>query len=84
MVYIKVNLWLTCAMTDTTPIEKAIQILGGQEKLAEKLRVSKQAVTKWRKKVPAERVLGIESATGGEVTRHELRPDLYPVEPTTA
>jgi DNA-binding transcriptional regulator YdaS (Cro superfamily) len=26
------------------------------------------------------RVLQVEAATGGIVTRHELRPDLYPVE----
>jgi DNA-binding transcriptional regulator YdaS (Cro superfamily) len=31
-------------------------------------------------KVPAERVLLIEAATGGRVSRHELRPDLYPLE----
>lgn len=67
-------------MSDTNPIERAIQILGTQEKLAELLNVSTQAVTKWRKRVPAERVLGIEKATGGAVTRHELRPDLYPTE----
>jgi len=30
--------------------------------------------------VPAEQVLAIESATGGQVTCHELRPDLYPLE----
>jgi DNA-binding transcriptional regulator YdaS (Cro superfamily) len=30
--------------------------------------------------VPAERVLQVERLVGGKVTRHELRPDLYPVE----
>ena len=62
-----------------SPIEKAIQVLGTQKALAEKLGVRTQAVTKWRKRVPAERVLGIEAATGGVVSRHELRPDLYPI-----
>lgn len=28
--------------------------------------------------------LAIERATGGKVTRHELRPDLYPIEPYTS
>jgi DNA-binding transcriptional regulator YdaS (Cro superfamily) len=28
--------------------------------------------------------LAIERATGGKVARHELRPDLYPVEPNTS
>jgi len=30
------------------------------------------------KKVPAEWCLPIEEATGGKITRHDLRPDLYP------
>ena len=32
------------------------------------------------KKVPAEWCLPIEEATGGKITRHDLRPDLYPHE----
>lgn len=67
-------------MTDTNPIERAIRILGTQRKLAEKLCVTPQAIAKWRKRVPGERVLGIEAATNGAVTRHELRPDLYPAD----
>ena len=67
-------------MTDITPIERAIQILGGQDKLAEEMKVTKQAITKWRRRVPSERVLGIERLTNGAVSRHELRPDLYPEE----
>jgi DNA-binding transcriptional regulator YdaS (Cro superfamily) len=38
--------------------------------------VSYQAIQKFRERVPAERVLAIEAATG--VPRHELRPDIYP------
>jgi len=30
--------------------------------------------------LPAKRVIAIERATGGKVTRYELRPDLYPLE----
>ena len=39
-----------------------------------------QAIQAWLKKnrVPAERVLAVEKATG--VPRHQLRPDLYPPE----
>lgn len=65
-------------MSEQNPIERAIQVVGSQDKLAAKLNVTKQAITKWRRRVPAERVLGIEAATGGAVTRHDLRPDLYP------
>jgi len=28
--------------------------------------------------LPVERVLAVESAVDGQVTRHELRPDIYP------
>ena len=59
-------------------IEKAIKVVGNQKRLADTLGVSTQAITKWRRRIPAERVLDIERATGGEVTRQQLRPDLYP------
>lgn len=65
-------------MTETTPLDRAIKIVGSATELANQIGVKKQAVTKWRRRVPAERVLSIELATNGEVTRHELRPDLYP------
>lgn len=49
--------------------------------LARRLGITKHAVGKWRKRgwVPAERVLAVERETG--VSRHDLRPDLYPREP---
>jgi DNA-binding transcriptional regulator YdaS (Cro superfamily) len=63
----------------SSPIERAVEIAGGQQALAGKLGVRYQAVQKWiRGVVPAERVLAIEGATG--VSRHELRPDIYPRE----
>lgn len=40
--------------------------------------ISRAAVNQWDE-CPAERVLTIERATGGQVTRHQLRPDLYPL-----
>lgn len=41
--------------------------------------VDKATVTRWsQKRVPAERVLQVERITG--VSRHVLRPDLYPTE----
>ena len=50
---------------------------------AESIGVSKSyasRIVNGNRRVPAERVIEIESATGGQVTRHELRPDLYPKE----
>lgn len=63
-------------------IEKAVSLVGGQVAMAAKCGVRYQAVQKWVRsgKVPAERVLTIERATDGKVSRHDLRPDLYPRE----
>lgn len=61
-------------------ISKAVEKAGSQAELARLLGVSSQAINKMlaAKRVPAERVLKIEEVTG--VSRHELRPDLYPEE----
>ncbi|MEJ6656893.1 MAG: YdaS family helix-turn-helix protein [Pseudomonas sp.] len=61
-------------------ISKAAEKAGGQSALAKLLGITSQAVNKMcaSGRVPAERVLAIEEATG--VSRHELRPDLYPKE----
>ncbi|HGO6078326.1 TPA: transcriptional regulator [Burkholderia cenocepacia] len=70
----------------THAIERAAQLVGGQSALARKLGCTPQAVSKMCStgRVPAERVLPVEAATEGRVTRHELRPDLYPAEPIAA
>ena len=54
-----------------------------QEEFATKLGVTQGLVWQWlegRTRITAERAVEIEAATGGKVTRHELRPDLYPEE----
>ena len=48
---------------------------GGPTALGNALGISPQAISQWGK-VPAERVLDVERITG--VSRHQLRPDLYP------
>lgn len=54
-------------------------------KLARKLEVTYQFVQKMlRDGVPAERVIQVEQAVEGQVTRHELRPDIYPREPSSS
>lgn len=66
-------------------VKKAVAEVGGLTPLAEKCGVKYQAVQRWlRKGCPAERVLNVERATNGIVTRHELRPDLYPPEEVAA
>lgn len=67
----------------TAALERAIAEVGGQSALARMVGRKQGHVWHWLNKsrqVPAELVIPIERATGGKVTRHELRPDLYPVE----
>ncbi|KKL86661.1 hypothetical protein LCGC14_1942480 [marine sediment metagenome] len=70
-------------------IAKAVEIAGGQSQLARQISkimgkpILQQHVWKWLNTVPvlpAEYCLPIEKITDGAVTRHELRPDIYPVE----
>jgi TorA maturation chaperone TorD len=59
----------------------AVDLVGGQAKLARILGVTQPNVWHWLHKaerVPGEYVLKIEEATAGKVSRHDLRPDLYP------
>jgi len=64
-----------------TALGRAISILGSKAALARKVGVTRAAVQKWRRfdRIPATRVLAIERATVGRVTRADLRPDLYGV-----
>ena len=62
-------------------LEKAVEIVGGQSALARACGVKQGHVWYWLNEadqVPAEHVLKIEEATGGKVSRHDLRPDIYP------
>jgi len=67
-------------MTNRSLVEKAIKKAGGAAALAKRLGISEQAFTYWKRKgrIPSDRVIGVEKATGGQVTRQQLRPDLYP------
>jgi DNA-binding transcriptional regulator YdaS (Cro superfamily) len=60
-----------------TAVARAAKIVGGPTKLAKLLGIHRPALYGWHR-VPAERVLAIVKATGGKVTDHQLRPDLYP------
>ncbi|WP_369952115.1 transcriptional regulator [Ralstonia syzygii] len=67
----------------TTAIQKAAQAAGGQSALARKIGCTPQAVQRWCKTgfVPADRVVSVEQAVEGAVSRSELRPDLYVTAP---
>jgi hypothetical protein len=64
-------------------LEEAKRAVKGNTGLSRALNgeITPQAVSQW-KQVPAERVLDVERATG--ISRHRLRPDLYPSEPERA
>lgn len=60
-------------------IQKAVGIYGSQSAAARARGVSQAAVWKWvhgKVDLPGEHVLQIEADTG--VSKHDLRPDLYP------
>ena len=70
------------AMSDPREaLNRAMKAVGGQAALAKEIGVTAQAVSQWEE-VPPLRVLAVERVSG--VSRHELRPDLYPAEPAEA
>ncbi|CAH1653415.1 hypothetical protein CHELA1G11_10633 [Hyphomicrobiales bacterium] len=63
-------------------LHRACEIVGGQTALADILGVRQSTLHYWlnrsKRGVPAHYVLPIEAATYGAVSRHQLRPDIYP------
>jgi len=59
-------------------LQEAIQAAGGIGELARRLGISQPSVSNWER-IPAERVLAVEQATG--VARALLRPDLFAAAP---
>ncbi len=55
-------------------LQEAISAVGGVTELARRIGISQPSLSNWTR-VPAERVVAVEAATG--VTRVALRPDLY-------
>ena len=55
-------------------LDEAIRAAGGVSELARQIGISQPSVSNWDR-IPAERVLAVEAATG--VDRSVLRPDLY-------
>lgn len=67
-------------MNQPLVIQEACKVVGSQAALAELLDVSENAVSKWvsgRMRITAERAVQIEQATDGQVTRYEIRPDVF-------
>lgn len=68
------------------PLKHAIKLVGSQSELARRIGVRQQYIWHWlnraKKGVPLERVQDIERATGGRVTRYDLRPDFFGPSPS--
>lgn len=62
-----------------SPITRAIAIAGSEAKLGKAAGVSQNAIwqAKRRGRVSAELAVKIERATGGLVSRSDLRPDIF-------
>jgi DNA-binding transcriptional regulator YdaS (Cro superfamily) len=66
-------------MTSEQALEKATEIVGSMQALAEKLGVTKGAVGQWKlpgRRIPAEHCPAIERLTDGAVRCELLRPDV--------
>jgi TorA maturation chaperone TorD len=61
-------------------LERAIDAAGGVAQLARKIGIAQPSVSNWTR-VPAQRVIAVEGATG--VSRKVLRPDLYSEPPVS-
>lgn len=63
-----------------TLIERAVQLKGSQEKLAEACGVSQQQISyllKEAKAISGEMAVKVHNGTDGAVAKHELRPDMF-------
>ena len=61
-------------------IQKAVDHFGGVRPMAEKTGFSRAAIYFWlsgSQRISAEYACRLESASGGAVTREELRPDVF-------
>ena len=59
--------------------ERAIELMGGPQAAATKLGVARTVPYYWLQigRIPPNRVLAVEQAVESQVTRYQLRPDVY-------
>lgn len=63
---------------NNTHLDRAIEYIGSARKLACRLGVTSMAVSQWRHRgVPPARAKQIELLTQKQVTRYQLRPDIF-------
>lgn len=67
-------------MTPEKALENAIALAGSMQALADRLGVTKGAVSQWKlpgRQIPAKHCRAIECLTGGTSRCEDLRPDLF-------
>jgi DNA-binding transcriptional regulator YdaS (Cro superfamily) len=73
---------------EKTALDRACDLFPSQNRFAAAIGVGKTTIPFWRyrsrKGVPGEYCERIEAATGGRITKDQLRPDLFKPLPTTA
>lgn len=57
-------------------VRRAVDLAGGATKVADYFHISPQAVSKWLR-CPDKRVIKLEALTCKQVTRYELRADIF-------
>lgn len=63
---------------DTSELKRACDLVGGQAALGRKIGRKQSTVWNWLKRgIPADDCPAIETATEGQVTRYDLRPDVF-------
>ncbi|WP_083773321.1 YdaS family helix-turn-helix protein [Methylovorus glucosotrophus] len=65
-------------------VDQVISLIeGGRPALAAALDISEQAIHKWVKsgRIPTERVRDVEELINFQITRYEMRPDIYGTQP---
>lgn len=68
-------------------INAACEAAGGASALAHKLGIAAPTVYQWlsgKRPIPPAQCLPIEQATGGAVTRYDLRPDIFGAAPASS
>ena len=67
-------------------IDQAVEVHGSQAKLAEAIGCSQQQISylKNAKGISAEMAMRLDAATDGKVSKHDLRPDIFPPPQTPA
>jgi DNA-binding transcriptional regulator YdaS (Cro superfamily) len=68
-------------VSSETAIQRAVNIVGGQTKMAEILGVSQPRVWNWvhrDRNIPAEYVMRVSEAVEGKIQPHEFLPDVFP------